>query len=295
MMSSMKQLNPKALRLALKRPDGVEYLMRRFEFVSEDELMSAIRKMNPEDANEFIKTLKKKQRKYTVSEEADAVHFVQEIPVSVEEEYSALDEEIADAVGAVEANVNEKGNTKELLAALCHEEETLSVQVCALESEHKELAAKRHDLRGIFREADSVLAQLEEKVATQKEIVQAAYVAYQACAQAMKVNDEEQRLYKLMLEDVRDRREALERVTIFIYEDGSFSIENAKIPDVEMSVLREETNRLLDMPEAESFTVKTVKNIARLCQAVSAFDRKAELVFDSLELQIFWETVVNAV
>jgi len=289
-----KQLNPKALRLALKRADGIEYLMRRFEFVSEDALMSAIRRMNPDEANDFIKTLKKKQRKYAVSEEVVDQSCEEDIS-ACSEEYSVMEQEVADTFSVEETTDEcERKDVGPMLEELRQEEEKLSAQVCALEGEHKELAAKRRDLREIFREADAILEKLEAEVAAQREKVKDTYEAYQACAQAMKLNDEEQQLYRLMLDDVRERRTVLERVTIFVYEDGSVCIENAELPSVEGDALREEVNRLLEMPEAESFTVKTVKNIARLRLAVEAFGDKAELVFDSSELQIFWETVVAA-
>ena len=53
-------MTTKDLHIAIKRNDGMEYLLSKFAFSEETELFEAIRKIVPVKAEEFIKILKKK-------------------------------------------------------------------------------------------------------------------------------------------------------------------------------------------------------------------------------------------
>ena len=287
-MNNVKPLNPKALRLAVKRFDGIEYLMKRFGFLTEEELMNAIHRLNPQNAGDFIKELKKKQRKYAVSDAKKEV-------VIPEEEYKhdpELDFEVEEEdSGSVQVNSKD---VERMLLELRQEEQQLSQKVCSLENEHKELAAKRRVLRSVFCEVDVILKKMEKEVAEQRQKVTLAYAEYQECASAMKNLGIEQQLHAVMLGEIRERIEAFERVTIFVYADGSISLENTEQPTIDECEFRIEFERLLALAESEDFTIKIVRNVARLHLIVASLSKKVELVFDSPELQKFWETVVVA-
>ena len=57
-------MTTKDLHIAIKRNDGMEYLLSKFAFSEETELFETIRKIVPVKAEEFIKILKKKQKKF---------------------------------------------------------------------------------------------------------------------------------------------------------------------------------------------------------------------------------------
>ena len=60
-MTMTMVLTSKDLHIAIKRNDGMEYLLNKFSFREECELFEAIRKIVPAKSEEFIKILKKKQ------------------------------------------------------------------------------------------------------------------------------------------------------------------------------------------------------------------------------------------
>lgn len=63
MRAAVKVMTSKAFHLAVKRDDGIDYLMIRFYFTTEEDLFRAMRRIDPMYAEGHIKALKKKRRR----------------------------------------------------------------------------------------------------------------------------------------------------------------------------------------------------------------------------------------
>lgn len=286
----VKRMTTKDIHLAVKRADGTEYLMRRFAIMTIEELEDAIRHVTPGQSEELIKKLRKKQRKFTIVEN-DVIESNEPEKLSAEDNFEAYEGTETD-MEHEEKDVKEAADLSLTLEQVRQDEEELSAKLCVLEGEHKVLIAQRREYLLQLGNVRHALKKLRDEVTAKEVEVDQLYSAYEACAAAMEQLNVEKQFQQELLQETRERRAALEKVTIFVYADGNLSIENAEIPQIEDETLREAVNRLLILPEAEPFTVKTVKNMARLHLIVDAFGEKAEIVFDSLELQTFWETVV---
>jgi len=297
----VKRMTSKDIHLAVKRPDGLEYLMRRFSFQTVMDLESAIRHVSPAQAEDAIKTLRKKHSKLGIVEEV----AVRAVLPPVDEEKSSDAEaysmafEPTDAVAMITDDCEEERDVQDMVMSVTLEqakqyEQELSDMVCNLEGRHKVLVAQRREcllrLGKIRREADCLRQQLHVKEEEAKKL----FVEYNECHEEMTQINLERTFQQELLEEARERRAALEKVTILVFADGSVSVENAELPSVEEDELGKEFNRLLALPVPEDFTIKTVRNIARLHLMLKAFGEKAELMFDSSELESFWETVVAA-
>lgn len=70
----MTVMKSKDIHIALKRDDGINYLMERFEFSQKEELFEAIRKVTPSGAEELIRKLEKKQKRSGRRDKANASH-----------------------------------------------------------------------------------------------------------------------------------------------------------------------------------------------------------------------------
>ena len=90
----------------------------------------------------------------------------------------------------------------------------------------------------------------------------------------------------------------LKKVTVFVYKSGSIEVENADIPNISEETMSLELTKLITLPDAEEFTIKELKIIAKVKLMVQSITEKindtVELVFDSTEVQKFYETVVAA-
>ena len=62
MSATVKVMTSKDFHLAVKREDGIDYLMTRFYFTTEEDLFKAMRRIDPTYAEGHIKELKKKRR-----------------------------------------------------------------------------------------------------------------------------------------------------------------------------------------------------------------------------------------
>ena len=60
-MRALKTLTSKDIHIAVKRNDGVQYLMTRFSFETEDDLFQAIRRVISKGSDKLINTLTSKK------------------------------------------------------------------------------------------------------------------------------------------------------------------------------------------------------------------------------------------
>lgn len=58
----MKVMKSKDIHFAVKKDDGISYLMERFGFQEKDDLFDAIRRVTPSGAEELIRRLEKKEK-----------------------------------------------------------------------------------------------------------------------------------------------------------------------------------------------------------------------------------------
>lgn len=296
-------MTTKDLHIAIKKGHGVQYMMARHHFASEDLLFEAIRNLSPLGATGFISDLKKNQKQLDkkakrnttadvniqTSEDAGSEDSPEEkLNVQSSEETSTGSSEPIDDEAEMGSPVT--------IEQLEKDEQELSANLCKLEDEHKQMAAQRRDCMSRFGKAKKAMVELQRILRVQQENVTAIYDEYETLAAKMQDNNKERAAYMELLEVVRSQIAELRKVTVFVYESGVIEVENAKFPSIDEESLNIALTELISMPDAEEFTIKKLKTIAKVRLIVNALEQdnpEIELVFDSLEVQKFYETVTT--
>lgn len=304
--SKMTVMTQKDLHLAAKRDDGIAYLMERFGFLQQEQLFETIRKVSPSNANQFIKKLESKKKRYSKRNQTNGNVASLEEENTTRQENNTQDfeergnqesEENLMAFKPAQEAEAEQLKTSEILEKLQEEEESLSGKICQIEGQHKNLVSQRHKIVTQFEMAQKALEELRRLLGEQEKNVTSLYEGYEECAVQMEVLNQERKAYRKQLDGIRKQISDLKKVTIFVYKDGSIEIESADIPSISDEEIISEFEVLISMPEAEELTIKEIKNIAKfklMVKACKANNCGFELVFDSARVQKFWETVVTA-
>ena len=305
-------MTSKDLHIAVKRNDGVEYLLSRFEILDEETLFETVRKIVPAKAEEFIKILKKKQKQLAKkrnksSDEVDTRRMVQSSEEKVEttdpviqelpkeDEIILQGDEVEDANEADESETAEEVvSVDETLEQLLEQEKELSSKICSVEVGHKELVTKRKRLVEELGFCQKALKELQRLLGEQESKVTSIYSEYLECASQMEVLNGEKRQYMEQLDEIRNKIENLKKITICVYQNSTIEMENLPIDYIEESEIATVSRKLYELPEAEELTVKEIKTIARLQIVVNMIERsgyQAEFIFDNTKVQKFWESI----
>ena len=298
----MVVMKSKDVFIALKRDDGINYLMERFEFSQKEELFEAIRKVAPSGAEDLIRKLEKKQKRSGRRDKAIASAEPTDEDVAQTEEQPVQNSEVAVDMDDTQEDIDEEFEQEEQdmskildLEQLKAQEQELSAEVCRLEGKHKELFSKRRDLVGALERAQKALKELRRILHEQESNVTNLYDQYNECAAEMDAINQERRAYKELLEDTRKQIVDLQKITVLVYQNGRIEVENAEIPSISDEEIISELGKLICMPEAGEITINELKTIAKLQKMVKFYEDNGnafELVFDSSKVQSFWETVV---
>ena len=93
-----------------------------------------------------------------------------------------------------------------------------------------------------------------------------------------------------MRDAITRKIEDMKKITIFVYENASFEVENIPIEPIADSEITSHSMKLFALPEADELTGKEMKNIAKLQLVVEMIEGngyKTELMFDSERVQKF--------
>ena len=107
-----------------------------------------------------------------------------------------------------------------------------------------------------------------------------------------KRNNKERAEYTGLIEMVRSQIEELSKITIVVEENGVIGVDNAKIPSISEESLNEGMTKLISFPDAEEFTIRQLKTIAKVRLMVEALKEdgcKIEVIFEETKLQNFYE------
>lgn len=308
-MPDVKIMTSKDVHIALKKQgSGIQWLMKRFGFESEDTLFQTIHKVTPSNADSFIKQLKKREHKKVTQsleresdEEKEVMLFVEpEATLTQEEEVDecenldSLEEILPESLEGETSNLEAKDEPSvETLLELQKKEDELSNQLCELEVVHKGLVSTRRQLVSNFLNAKVELEKLRNELKVQEKKLIKWHAEYEACATNMSSLNEEMWLISECLTEVREKIAVLSKVTVFAYSNGSIEVENAEIPLASKVKVEDEFNRLISLPEAEDFTVKAVKLVASVHMMLVSYhsDTEVEVIFEDSKLQNFFNAI----
>jgi len=284
-------LTAKDVHIALKKRNGIKYLMDRFSFETKESLFQAIRKVAPLSADSFIKELKKKEKRSYKLAEPEKKAMLQESETNLPMDEKAEEEEI------VENNepsiiVQEEKVTMNL-AELQKEEDDVSRMLQGLETAHKAEVDKRRVIFSSLTQAREELNRAKQIIAEQEKIVEESMEALDQSQSVMEGLNEETRVWREYLSQIRENIQNLKKVTIYVYENGKIDIENAELVAIPTETVNVELTKLICTSNAGDFTVNQLIALVKLRATLEVLkdEQDPQVVFDSQKLQEFYEDV----
>lgn len=293
-------MTTKDIHIAIKNGKGTQFMMERYGFSDHEALCRAIRGLTPSGAKGFINSLEKNQKKIDKKKQSNTTtetQTVQEPSVCTNNEEGVFEDDSSENLNVQFSDDDEEksAGTEVKLEQLEADERELSYTLCKLEGEHKQIVAQRRECLQRLEKSKKALLELQRLLSEQEKNVTQTFEEYSRLATEMNVINEECNSYRELLDDVRQQIAELKKVSILFYANGDIEVVNAEIPSISEVAIAQEFRKLISLPEAEEFTVKVLKAIAKLKVMVKAYEEDNcafELVFDSLEVQNFYKTVI---
>lgn len=294
MYETFNVLTSRDVHIAMKKEDGIQYLMDRFGFETSDILFQTIRKVTPSNADAFIKSLKKKQKKSTRFE-GNSEELKIDSKEGRTESFGELftNQPFTDNVTVV---VKDNDSLDSGLESFYLQEDELSNMLRDLEVKHKEQVSKRRDIVSQLSTEKGVLERVREVVKKHEEKITELCKEYEDCKVVMEEFNTEIRECREYLNEVRKNIALLKRPTIFMYNTGLIEVENTQSQPISEDSLNEEFVKLISCSKAECFTIKQLKSIAKLGIMMGMYDNpeEIELVFEDSSIHQFYEEVYCA-
>ena len=283
-----------------KTIDLINLMLERYNFETEEALFDEIRRIVSNGASDFINGLKKNQKRQdrrckraneSGTNESD---FEEELTEqSSDEEETILESEMGEeAVTEPEVEVEEEVPVQISFEQLLADEQELSTTALELERAHKEKVAQRAELRKKLINAQKAFAELHRILKIQKENVEQLYAEHEELYREMLNINRERSACAEMLELIRAQIAELKKITILVYRTGNIEVENANPPSIFIESFNAKFTELISYPDAEEYTIKELKIIAKVCLMVEQFEKdneKFEVEFEKTELQSFYE------
>lgn len=293
-------MTAKDIHIAIKTGKGTQYMMERYGFSDEDALYRGIRSLTSSGAKSIINSLEKNKKKIDKKKHSCTVVENQDIQVysvctNNEQSVDEGDSEESLRVQLSDEDEEKSAGTEVTLEQLEEDERELSYTLCKLEGEHKQIVAQRRECLQRLEKSKKALLELQRLLSEQEKNVTQTFEEYSRLATEMNVINEECNSYCELLDDVRQQIAELKKISILFYANGDIEVVNAEIPSISEVAIVQEFRKLISLPEAEEFTIKVLKAIAKLKVMVKAYEEDNcafELIFDSLEVQNFFKIVI---
>lgn len=250
----------------MRRGATIEILCRRFEVDDKEQLFQAIRQVTPGRASEYEKALEKRERtlKKALAKEAEkaaqqeAEQMVQQQKLEQDNRDEELEEtgqcenseyENSDSVNeGLPLTEDVDGTFEEFnsLPVLYEQKNELSDQIKQSEEEHKHLMQERRAIERQLLNEKQKLEDILEEFRSSKARVLDLTQSYSELGVEMQRMSEDIAVNKELLEEIRNQIVAAEKISVYVYVNGSFDSDK-ELPDAEVSVEQELFTQLVSL------------------------------------------------
>lgn len=291
----MKILTAKELHLVIGKRLTIPEILDKFEMCSEEELFSTIRKIVPAGSAEFIRRIEKNNKKsHRKVAKANEHEVITSEEANVDEEVLTISQESEDDNSEERSNMP-MNEWQQEIAKLEADEAFYSDSCCELEAKHKAMVGRRHEICKELAEGKAALDKLAKECERLEVNFKANVEEYHKVTAQMHSVNEELQLCSGILQEIRQKKEAMEKIHIFIYADGTIEVENAEIIAMEEEAVKAGVRCLSDVAD-DDFTLKQLKAIVKLSNMTNEYERsnrKYEIFFDGEKIQGLYEAVKN--
>lgn len=289
MNHNTNKISAKDLHIWIKRGMTVTQAMEQLGLNSEEELRKMLLRLAPMGAVDWFRRLKQNEKIKRTTSKNDPTSETEEH----KEENKVQKMQVLNQEEQVQIPQTEKSST-ELLNEALQKEEQQSLELQKLENEHKACMQSRLGLLKQLQTEKDEIESLRKTLEGKREKISNLKSEYDDLALKMLNIDEQIRIARTQLDDLREEIQSLRVVSIFIYEDGSIESESEQAFSEE-----EETQfftRLVNLPEMEDMTIRQIKTLARLKAILKTLERgekEYSLVFEEQKLEKYFETTLN--
>lgn len=287
MMSDLRRLRGKQLWLYIKQGFTIEDLLEKYQCTKE-ELEKYMEKNFEKKARDSVRRELEKNGKKSGNN--TAVIVTQE-----EISKSTLKEIQKKARQMQEKNImvmeNKKDSDEMSLEKLKDRENALVTEICKQEGERKRtLAIRKTLLEKLVTEKEKIL-ELKKIILQRQKEVDEIFTKMVEIDKKITVESEELSANKKILSEVREYIKVLEKVTIFVYENGEIKEEEAEVAE-ELPGLDEVFDSLIHNELVENLSVKQIRQLAKLLVLTEQRQKQGQnydLVFESEIVQKIFE------
>lgn len=286
-MSELKRLRGKQIWVYIKQGLTIEELLEKYK-CSQEEFTKFLEK-NFE--NKSLDSIKRSFERNSKKSRNNAVAAV----AQEENTKSTLNELRKKGRQMQEKNIikeNKKEASDEMsLENLKAREKTLATEICNQEAEHKRtLSIRRTLLEKLVTEKEKIL-ELKKIILQRQKEVDEIFTQIVETEKKIGAESEELSSNKKILDEVREYIKVLEKVTIFVYENGEIKEEEAEVEE-ELLGLDEVFDSLIYNELVENLSVKQIRQLAKLLVLTEQMQNQGkdfELVFESETVQTIFE------
>lgn len=293
MNHNTNKISAKDLHIWIKRGMTVEQAIEQLGLNSEEELKVMLQRLAPMGAVDWLRRLKRNEKIKRTTSDSITDTVIESETKEHKEENKVQEMQVLNQEEQVQILQTEKSST-ELLNEALQKEEQQSRELQDLETEHKACMQSRLGLLKQLQTEKDEIERLHKTLGEKREKISNLKSEYDDLALKMFNLDEQIRIARTQLDDLREEIQSLRVVSIFIYEDGSIESES------ELAFSEEEETqfftRLVNLPEMEDLTIRQIKTLARLKAILKTLERgekEYSLVFGEQKLEKYFETTLN--
>ena len=253
-MSDLRRINGNYLEEKIKKGHRLPYFLKTTGS-SEEELFCYIDKnFSSKAARSFKKRLKSKGKPQTKK-------------TTVKEVTSKVLEKTIEIEPECEINHEPK---KTALEVLLEKEALLSTELCNEEALHADKISQRAALKKKLKAQHQKMKELTEMIIQLQKDFETNVAEWNSIGDEMKSLSSSIAEKRSLLEEVRAEIDSMKKISMFVYSNGEIEFENKGDfdPTVDTEKVSELFRLLVQNESAESLTIKSIKQLARLLAIV---------------------------
>ena len=276
----LNRINGKKMEVEIKNGTTMEEFLEKYD-CSRDEFLEYLQKNFSENArNSMLRSIAKNSKKIKKQSKKE-----QQL---INEKNEENENQICEVTMQVEEDVTVNNNHDDL-QEMKEKEKNVELQIYEQEKEHQKSLSKR---KCLFEQ----LRIQKEKMICLKKIIEKRQMEVENISKEInevtnKISTEKEEIFnnKQILEEIRDYIKNLEKISIFVYENGEIEIENSELP--ELSGYEDTFDSLIHNNFVENLSLKQIRQLAKLIVLEKQLEKEGKEYELTIENKMLEETL----
>lgn len=288
MMSDLRRLRGKQIWVYIKQGMTIEELIEKYK-CSQEDLEKYMEKNFEKKARESIRRELEKNGKKRGNNTATIV-TQEEISKTTLNELHKKERQMQEK-NVMVMKENKKEPDERSLEKLKDRENALVTEICKQEVAHKSTLSSKKKLFDQLKNEKEKILELKDIILKRQKAVDEIFTKIVEIDEKIIAESEELSANKKILNEIREYIKVLEKVTIFVYENGEIKEEEAEVAE-ELLGLDEVFESLIYNELVENLSVKQIRQLAKLMVLTEQMQKQGQnydLVFESEIVQKIFE------